>query len=432
MTTPARGTRPYTVSSDSDLSQPVSHIAKKSGAAEQSVPEARAKILIVDDSAANLLALEAVLEPLGHELVRARSGAEALEQVQRSDFAAILLDVQMPGLDGFKTAALVKKTPRGRHVPIIFITATSGDAEQVFRGYDTGGVDFLRKPFDRHALCCKVSVFVDLFNKGEEIRRQAHLLHEQERAAIEKQRLYELEQHARREAEATTRAREEVLAVASHDLRGPLNAINLSAALLAGHVPPGHEAQRALQSIETAVEQMSRLISDLLDLARIEGSRLVLDKKSHKVVPLIDDLVGMLRPVAMDNQQRLVPSIKTNGDEATVFCDKERLLQILNNLVGNAMKFSEAGGAIRVCFEQLEDRARFTVEDDGHGIAGEELSHIFERFWQSRGGNRRQGLGLGLAIAKSLVEAHGGRIWAESELGKGSRFCVDLPAMPYP
>jgi len=125
MTTPARGTRPYTVSSDSDLSQPVSHIAKKAGAAEQSVPEARAKILIVDDSAANLLALEAVLEPLGHDLVRARSGAEALEQVQLSDFAAILLDVHMPGLDGFKTAALVKKTRPPPATPSKFSVVTT-------------------------------------------------------------------------------------------------------------------------------------------------------------------------------------------------------------------------------------------------------------------------------------------------------------------
>ena len=429
MTTPSREVEPDTIDSEHDASQPASHVAKKI-AAEHSAPEARAKILIVDDNAANLLALEGVLEPLGHDLVRARSGAEALEQVQRGDFAAILLDIQMPGLDGFKTAALVKKTPRGRHVPIIFITATTGDAAQVFKGYDAGGVDFLHKPFDRHALRCKVSVFVDLFNKGEEIRRQAHLLHEQERAAIEKQRLYEFEQHARREAEATTRAREEVLAVASHDLRGPLNAINLSAAVLAGHVPQVQEVQRALQSIEGAVEQMSRLISDLLDLMRIEGSRLVLEKKNHNVVPLIDHLVCMLRPIATSNQQRIVPSIKPNGDGATVFCDKERLLQILNNLVGNAMKFSQAGGAIRIGFEQLADRVRFAVEDDGRGIAGEELSHIFDRFWQSRGAKRRQGLGLGLAIAKSLVEAHGGQIWAESVLGKGSRFYFDLPVNP--
>jgi signal transduction histidine kinase len=391
---------------------------------------APAKILIVDDSAANLLALEGVLEPLGHDVVRARSGSEALEQVKHNDFAAILLDVQMPGLDGFKTAALVKQMPRGRHVPILFITATSGDAEQVFRGYDTGGVDFLLKPFDPHALRCKVSVFADLFNKGEEIRRQADLLYDQERAAAEKQRLFEIEQHARREAEAAIHAREEVLAVTSHDLRAPLNAIKLSAALLACYLPPVEDAERAIQAIESAVERMSRLVSDLLDLTRIEGSQLVLDKKNHAVVPFIDEFVGMLRPAAARNQQRIDPIIQE--DDARVFGDKERLMQILNNLVGNAMKFSPVGGAIRVRFAQLTDCVRFTVEDDGPGIAGEELSHIFERYWQACGGEQRQGLGLGLAIAKGLVEAHNGRIWAESELGQGSQFYVELPCAPTP
>ena len=147
----------------------------------------RAKLLLVDDRPENLLALEALLEPLGQELVRADSGEEALRHLLQDEFAAILLDVQMPGLDGFQTAELIKQRERTRHVPIIFLTAISKDAEHVFRGYDAGAVDYLMKPFDPHILRAKVAVFIDLWQKTVEIRRQDALLKEQELGALERE-----------------------------------------------------------------------------------------------------------------------------------------------------------------------------------------------------------------------------------------------------
>ena len=148
----------------------------------------RAKLLLVDDRPENLLALEALLEPLGQELVRARSGEEALRHLLQEEFAAILLDVQMPGLDGFQTAELIKQRERTRHVPIIFLTAISKDAEHVFRGYNAGAVDYLMKPFDPQILRAKVSVFIDLWQKTVEIRRKDALLREQEISALERER----------------------------------------------------------------------------------------------------------------------------------------------------------------------------------------------------------------------------------------------------
>ena len=145
----------------------------------------RAKLLLVDDRPENLLALEAILEPLGQELVRAGSGEEALRYLLHDEFAAILLDVQMPGLDGFQTAELIKERERTRHIPIIFLTAISKDAEHIFRGYGAGAVDYLLKPFDPHVLRAKVSVFVELWQKSVEIRRQAELLRERERQELE-------------------------------------------------------------------------------------------------------------------------------------------------------------------------------------------------------------------------------------------------------
>ncbi|MBA3433774.1 MAG: response regulator, partial [Actinobacteria bacterium] len=146
----------------------------------------RAKLLLVDDRPENLLALEALLEPLGQELVRAESGEEALRHLLRDEFAAILLDVQMPGLDGFETAELIKRRERSRHIPILFLTAISKDAEHVFRGYGAGAVDYLMKPFDPHILRAKVAVFIDLWQKTVEIRRQDALLKQQELTAIER------------------------------------------------------------------------------------------------------------------------------------------------------------------------------------------------------------------------------------------------------
>src|SRR5262245_2756286 len=148
---------------------------------------ARARILMVDDNRANLIALEAVLEPLGHELVLCSSGEEALRVLLSGEFALILLDVQMPGLDGFRTAQLIKERPKSRDVPIIFITALSRDSSHVFRGYSHGAVDYLLKPFDPDILRSKVSVFVELFQQKEKIREQELLLRKRERLAHEKQ-----------------------------------------------------------------------------------------------------------------------------------------------------------------------------------------------------------------------------------------------------
>jgi signal transduction histidine kinase len=381
---------------------------------------------MVDDTPANLLALEAILEPLGHCLVRAQSGQEALRHVLDKDFAAILMDVQMPGLDGFKTAALIKEREKSRHIPIIFITAISRDAEHVFAGYEHGAVDYLLKPFEPEILRCKVSVFVDLFLRGEEIKRQGELLRKQEREALERERLYEKERQARREAEAAAQAREDILAVVSHDLRNPLNAIFAGTALLMRYLPEGEERQgieKQVLSIERSAERMNRLIGDLLDICRIEGNRLVVDAKSHEIAPLMSQVVEMLEPIAAQRNQRLEAA--TFGEGVPVYCDRERIFQVLSNLIGNAVKFGPEGSVIGLTAQGGEDAIRFTVTDRGPGIPEDQLSHIFDRYWQS-GPNKRQGLGLGLAIAKGIIDAHGGQIWAESTPG-GSSFHFELP-----
>src|SRR5882762_5726007 len=185
--------------------------------AAESAPRVRAGVLLVDDVAANLVALEAILEPLGCQIVRATSGHDALRQILFRDFAVVLMDVMMPDLDGLAPAALIKNRPAHRHVPIMFLTALDADPKAVARGYALGAVDFLAKPLDPDVLRSKVAVFVELFLRGQELKEQTELARQRERELLENRRLYETERGARVYAETIARAREEIIAVVSHD-----------------------------------------------------------------------------------------------------------------------------------------------------------------------------------------------------------------------
>lgn len=378
-----------------------------------------ARVLVVDDHAPNRLAIEAVLEPLGHELVMASSGEEALRHLLQQDFALVLLDVQMHGLDGLETATLIKQSKRTRHMPIIFLTAVSGDAEQIFRGYQHGAVDYLVKPFDPNALRAKVSVFVDLYLQSEHIKHQAMML-------TENMRLYEQERRARAEAEAAIRAREHVLAVVSHDLRGPLASILIGASLLAEGMSGTPETALYLKhaaAIQRAAEQMSQLLNDLLDVSRIEAGFLSLEREPHSSAELLCATAETFQPQVERRQLQL--HIDDTAGATQVLCDRARVLQVFSNLVGNALKFTSEGGRIVLRSHRDGEMVWFSVTDTGRGIPPDQLPHIFKRYWQARKADR-QGIGLGLAIAKGVVEAHGGSISVESSTG-GTAFAFSIP-----
>jgi signal transduction histidine kinase len=375
-------------------------------------PDDRAPILMVDDLPANLLALSAVLEPLGHELVCARSGAEGLRLALGREFAVILMDVQMPTIDGFQTTRLIKDHPKIRHVPIIFLTALDQDTSYILRGYEFGAVDYLVKPFRPEILRSKVSVFVELFLRREQIRRQAELLH--------------AEQLARAEAEAKITAREEILAIVSHDLRNPISAALTTTeyfrrrAKLVGDGGVQHQTEILLR----ALDRMDRLVKNLLDASRIEADRLHVDKQRHNVVDVLSQAMDVLVPVAAEKSQQL--SCSAPDAALSISCDRDRIYQVLSNLVGNAIKFSPEGSTIQLVVVARDAEIEFQVSDAGPGVSPADLPQIFDRYWQAAGETRR-GLGLGLAIAKGIVQAHGGRIWADSQLGVGSTFHFTLP-----
>ncbi len=249
---------------------------------------------------------------------------------------------------------------------------------------------------------------------AEELARRAAV-------SIENARLY----HAARRA---TQARDDVLGIVAHDLRNPLNTLLMQASLLRnGQAEPEHRARKSAELIERAATRMSRLIEDLLDVTRLDAGQLSVAQARVPVLPLVSDAVEAHRPLA--TSASLALRLEAAPEFPEVWADRDRLLQIFENLVGNALKFSKPGGRITIGAAPGEGAVRFWVSDTGSGIPAENLPHLFERFWQARKGERR-GAGLGLAIVKGLVEAHGGRIWVESLPGQGSTFFFTIPVVP--
>jgi signal transduction histidine kinase len=231
---------------------------------------------------------------------------------------------------------------------------------------------------------------------------------------------------ARERAEAASRMREDLVAIVSHDLRNPLSAITMSAQLLRHSLPMDStgRAVKQLEIIARSAERMNRLISDLLDMASIDAGALAVDWQPHSAHELLLDVVEMLQPVASDKSIRM--DVVNTPPGLTVRADKERLLQVLSNLVGNAIKFTREGGSVTLRAEPQPELALFCVSDTGQGISEEQMPHLFDRYWQAKK-DGRMGVGLGLSIARGIVEAHGGSIWAESTPGKGTTFHFTLP-----
>ena len=389
-----------------------------------------AKVLVVDDSQANLIALGAVLKPLGVQIVEARSGLEAIERVANSSFAVALLDVQMPGMDGFELASRIRELASGVELPIIFLTAIHADELYVRRGYQLGGADYIMKPFDADVLRARVRAFVDLFQQRERLRARqvGERTRERDEALAKLSRMLESERAARREAEVANRAKDEFLATVSHELRTPLNAI-LGWSMLARDFAHDPQAQRALQTIERNARAQMRIIEDVLDIGRIISGKLRLEVDSVDVAEPIRGAVEAVRPAADAKEVEL--TIDVAKDIGRMMADPERLQQVVWNILANAIKFSSQRGHVELVARRADGQVTIRVTDDGQGIAPEFLPHLFEPFRQADGSTTRRhgGLGLGLAIVKQLVQAHGGSVTAESPgLGLGATFVVVLPA----
>jgi signal transduction histidine kinase len=386
-----------------------------------------AYFLAVDDVEENLVALDALLKRDGLMILRARSGREALELLLKHDVALALIDVQMPEMDGFELAELMRGTGRTQRVPIIFLTAGTADTTRRFRGYEAGAVDFLYKPIEPHILRGKASVFFDLYRQRQEVAAQRDEL---KTAAEEIARLLD---ESRRYASALQKAdqrKDEFLAMLAHELRNPLAPIRSAVELLRMTGGTNGVENEITDIIGRQVGHMSRLIDGLLDVARIARGRIEL-RKTHC------DLNRIARQTAEDYTRTFAAAgipleVDLTDEPLPVYGDQTRLTQIIGNLLHNASKFTEKGGRVTVATKRDESQqtAHVSVTDTGAGMELESLTRIFEPFEQvgKSFDSSQGGLGLGLAVAKGLIELHGGSITAESEgLGKGARFTLAVP-----
>ena len=503
----------------------------------------RVNILLVDDQSPNLLALESILSDMELNLISADSGPKALKHLLQMDFAVVLLDVQMPDMDGFETANLIRQRDRSRDTPIIFLTALSRSEENVFRGYELGAVDYIFKPFHAEILRSKVNVFVELFRNREAFKRQANelarVVKQNElilRAAAEgvfgvgidgnttfvnpaaarmigrsveeikggdmhslvhpvfpavttcdtrRCRVYAVvhgepaydeiqdtffredgtsfpvefcaspmrdengellgsvitfrdvtEKRAAalaaeaerkyREAEAQNRAKDNFLATLSHELRTPMTSIlGWVQFLRSGHFEM-EELHEALQTIESSARLQARLIDDMLDVSRMVLGKFQVDLKPTRISDVVEAALTTARPVAAARDVRLTWEL--DDRDALVEADPNRIQQVIGNLLSNAIKFTPAGKHVDLRLQRQHGRLQILVQDEGEGIDPSFLPYVFDRLRQAEHSNERSGLGLGLAIARHIVELHHGEIHADSEgLGKGAKFTVMLP-----
>ncbi|MGQ0519691.1 MAG: sensor histidine kinase [Actinomycetota bacterium] len=354
-------------------------------------------LLLVDDRAENLLAVEAVLASLGQRMVRAMSGEEALRHLLTDDISVIVLDVQMPGLDGFETARHIKQRERTRDIPIIFLTAISQDLEHCLRGYDTGAVDYIFKPVEPEILRAKVAVFLDLELKNRLLREQHETLARQSA-----------------ELERSNRDLEQFAYIASHDLQDPLRVISGFIELLGERIGAGadDQAKEWMARITTTAERMSSLIADLLVYARAGGGA--------PAEPV--DLDAALA-AALDN---LGPAITEAGAElrcgplGSGMGSAADLRQVFQNLVSNAVKFRAPGTSpvVEVSAEHGDGVTTVAVRDNGRGVVAGQLERAFQMF-ERLDGDPYPGTGLGLAVCRKVAERGGNRIWMERNDGPG-------------
>ncbi len=409
----------------------------------------RARILIVDDLPEKLLVYRTLLEDLDALIVEAHSGTEALKRVLEGEFAVILLDVNMPDIDGLETANLIRRHKNGRHTPIIFITSYA-DEMQTARGYELGAVDYILSPVIAPVLRTKVRVFVDLYetraalalsNQELETRvteRTAELqqsnrrlqaeIAERMRAEAEREALLAREKVLRAEAEELSRLKDEFLATMSHELRTPLNAIFGWITLLRTRRLDAATQERALETIERNARAQKRLIEDLLDVSRIVSGKVALELVTVDPRRVVEAALETMHPAAQAKGLKILPLLDTNA--GSVRGDFARLQQVVCNLLSNAIKFTDSGGQVEVCLARRNGEVEISVTDSGQGIKPEFLPLVFDRFRQEDGSisRRHGGLGLGLAIVRHLVELHAGSVHADSAgEGKGARFVVRLP-----
>ena len=379
-------------------------------------------ILIVDDRTENLITLESIIQNDELNIIKVMSGNEALAMMLEHDISLVLLDVNMPGMDGFETAELMRGSERTKSIPIIFITATYRQPKQIFRGYETGAVDYLYKPLDRKILQNKIRAYIDFF-------KQKHAL---QVTTKQLQKTIEEVATAKRAAEEANIAKSSFLASMSHEIRTPLNGIiGMTDLILMDNDIPDQYFEH-LTDIKQSSESLLEIINEILDISKIEADKLEIETIEFSMRDVIEKVIRLLSVKTFQNKLEFL-CLHPAGMPDRVIGDPTRIRQVLINLLGNAIKFTDEG-VITLSVEIMEQNQhavslKFIVKDTGIGIPSAKIDLLFESYRQADTSTSRNygGTGLGLTISKRLVELMGGQIGVESRVGKGSSFYFTLP-----
>lgn len=390
--------------------------------------DVESKLLIVDDLPENLLALQALLRGPARPVFQATSAELALALMLEHEFALAILDVQMPGMNGFELAELMRGTERTRHIPIIFVSAAGREMNYAFKGYESGAVDFLQKPLDPHVVASKVNVFVDLHRHRKALKHEMEALaaaHGEQAALVEKLQV------AQADLERAVRMRDDFMSMVSHELRTPLNTLYLETQVRKLHLNKGNlspfspdKLPAMIERDQRQIQNMVRLIDDMLDVSRLRSGSLSIRPKPF-------DLSAMAKRVV----ESLVNQAEATGSTLDIDApqpidgvwDEFRIEQVLTNLITNALRYGR-GSPVTVVALRVGDQAVMAVRDQGIGIAPEDQGRIFEQFERTDDSRKHAaGLGLGLYITREIVRAHGGEITVESAPGEGALFRVALP-----
>lgn len=385
------------------------------------------KLLIVDDLPENLRALDALIRDDKRQVFQASSGEEALTLMLEHEFALAILDVQMPGMDGFELAELMRGTERTRNIPIVFVSAAGRELNYAFKGYEQGAVDFLYKPLDPDAVRSKVNVFVTLDQQRREMRRQMEAL---ERSRREQETLLRELNKTQEELQRSLRMRDDFMSLVAHELRTPLNTLFLetqmrSLQLKRGNVPAFDPEQMAnmIKRDERQIKAMIRLIDDMLDVSRMKSGTLSIRPGKVELMGLLERVVNdlSLQAAAANTTLQLSMHGPVEG-----WWDEFRIEQVIVNLLTNALRYG-GGGTVEVDVQEVGCHVRIDVRDHGKGIAPDYIDRIFEPYERGARSGEPKGLGLGLYISRQLATSHGGELTVQSTPGQGATFSLLLP-----
>jgi len=397
------------------------------------------KILLVDDNDNNLLSMEVALEQEGYCFSTAASGREALRiLLHEDDFSLILLDVKMPIMDGYETAELIYQRDKFKHIPIIFITAHDYEEAAMFKGYQAGAVDFIRKPFNPEILRSKVAVFAQLYQANQLLRKQEERLQavnadlvqlnrELEQRVL--QRTLELE-NLNHELQALNLSKDKFLSVMSHDLRNPLTALLASSGKLSED-PESlsvNQVKQLSQIIHRTSNKLLNQLNEVIEWAKKQSQKTSFNPKKMRLADGIEESLELLKANAQQKNIKLQNNIPSNIE---VMADSLMLRSIVQNLVTNAIKYTPQGGSVSITAQTEQQMTCVFVEDSGIGMTNEVKEQLFSNTDQkSRSGtNNEQGSGLGLQLVNDFVTQHGGKINVESTVGMGTTIRFTIPAI---